>query len=72
MERQQVILILESLANGMDPATSAAIPHETFHSADTVRALFAATALLKDEAKRRPAVNPKFTSAGSPARSRAG
>ena len=48
MERAQVITILESLANGVDPGSGARIPLDAFHSGDTVRALFAATSLLKD------------------------
>ena len=63
MDRQQVITVLESLANGMDPATGARIPLDTFHNGDTVRALFAATALLKGE---RRVVNAKFAAAGTP------
>lgn len=47
MDRQQVITVLESLANGIDPQTGAPIPYDTFHAADTVRALFTATTLLK-------------------------
>ena len=47
MDRQEVIAVLESLANGIDPMTGARIPQDAFHSADTVRALFAASAFLK-------------------------
>jgi hypothetical protein len=64
MDREQVIAVVESLANGTDPTTGARIPHETFHSADTIRALFAAGALLKAGAPR-PA-RTKLTSAGAP------
>lgn len=71
MNRQEVITVLESLANGIDPGTGARIPHETFQTADTVRALFAATAFLKApemQAVRQSAraTNPTFTSAGTP------
>ena len=62
MDRQQVIVVLESLANGTDPATGARIPNETFHSADTVRALFAAASLLKGTRNG----NTKFVAAGTP------
>ena len=62
MDRQQVIGVLESLANGTDPATGARIPSETFHSADTVRALFAAASLLKSARNG----NTKFVAAGTP------
>ena len=58
MERQQVITVLESLANGVDPSSGANV----HHSPDTVRALVAATTLLKTAPAR---VNPKFASAGS-------
>lgn len=68
MDRQQVITVLESLANGMDPATGARIPEDTFHSADTVRALFAAVTVLKaPEARQKArAAGTTFTSAGTP------
>jgi hypothetical protein len=62
MDRQQVIGVLESLANGTDPSTGAPIPSETFHSADTVRALFTAASLLKGVRGG----NTKFVSAGAP------
>jgi hypothetical protein len=48
MDREQVITTLESLANGVDPKTGAPIPYDSFHAADVVRALFTATALLKE------------------------
>ena len=70
MDRQQVITVLESLANGVDPQTGAPIMYDAFHAADTVRALFTATTLLKaDEAtpsskRRRESVT--LTSAGTP------
>ena len=63
MDRQEVIQVLESLANGVDPATGAQIPQNTFHSPDVIRALFAATSLLKGS---RASANAKFTSAGTP------
>ena len=47
MDRQHVIAVLESLANGIDPQTGAPVPWDAFHSADTVRVLFTATTLLK-------------------------
>ncbi len=62
MDRQQVIGVLESLANGTDPSTGARIPSETFNSADTVRALFTAASLLKGARGG----NTKFVSAGAP------
>ena len=49
MDRNAVITVLESLANGLDPATGATIPHDLFQSADTVRALFAASTMLKEK-----------------------
>jgi hypothetical protein len=69
MEREQVIAVVESLANGTDPSTGARIPHDTFHSADTIRALFAAGALLKADSastvRKRPG-STTLTSAGAP------
>lgn len=71
MERHEVIAVLESLANGIDPSTGERIPHETFHTGDTVRALFTASTLLKGDAaagvrqSRRDATT-KFVSAGTP------
>jgi hypothetical protein len=69
MDREQVIAVVESLANGTDPNTGARIPHETFHSADTIRALFAAGALLKADAAtpaRERTRSTRLTSAGAP------
>ncbi|HEX7809966.1 MAG TPA: hypothetical protein VF608_14615 [Thermoanaerobaculia bacterium] len=63
MDRQEVIGVLESLANGLDPATGARIPLDAFHSADSVRALFTATALLRESPERKPV---KRAAAGSP------
>lgn len=68
MEREQVIAVVEALANGTDPSTGARIPHDTFHSAETIRALFAASALLKagaTTAGRVRASGTKLTSAGA-------
>lgn len=62
MDRQQVITVLESLANGIDPASGTPIPIDAFHSADTVRALFTASSLLKSA--RIPST--KLTAAGAP------
>lgn len=67
MERQEVITSLESLANGIDPGTGRRIPLDAFHSADTVRTLFAAVTLLKSVdpgARTRP--KHGLTSAGEP------
>jgi hypothetical protein len=64
MDRNQVITVLESLANGIDPASGARIPIEEFHSADTVRALFTATSLLKapsERAARSPSAGSRWT-----------
>lgn len=47
MDRQQVVSIVDSLANGLDPTTGAGIPHDLFHSPDVVRALFTAANLLR-------------------------
>jgi hypothetical protein len=72
MERHEVITVLDSLANGIDPSTGARIPHDVFHTADTVRALFAASTLLKaaDAAaparQNGPAIRTTLTSAGAP------
>lgn len=72
MERQQVITILEALANGTDPSTSAPIPLDAFHSADTVRAMFTAVALLKEgepgavPTRRAKRATTSLTSAGAP------
>lgn len=62
MDRNQVITVLESLANGIDPASGAPIPIDAFHSADAVRALFTATSMLKAPSERAT----KSPSAGSP------
>src|ERR1043166_5439100 len=68
MDREKVIVILESLANGIDPSTGDRIPYDAFHDADTVRALFAASFLLKAittaAVRQRPAT--KLASAGMP------
>lgn len=70
MDRQQIIKVLDALANGSDPATGAAITLEGFQSADTVRALFNAITLIRDadagkEGKRR-GPSHTFDSAGTP------
>jgi hypothetical protein len=69
MEKQEVITVLESLANGIDPATGAQIPYEAFHTAGAVRALFAATSLLKEAdgpRGRNGRSGAKLASAGAP------
>ena len=69
MDRQEVITVLESLANGIDPGTGARIPHDAFHSANTVRALFAASSMLKTEPPAATSTRKgttKLTSAGAP------
>ena len=47
---EHVVSILESLANGIDPATDTEIPDSTFRSPEVIRALFTAAAMLQ----RRP------------------
>lgn len=47
MDRHQVVSTLDSLANGIDPTTGGLIPHDLFHSAEVVRALFTAANLLR-------------------------
>jgi hypothetical protein len=70
MDRQQVITILESLANGVYPQTGTPIMYDAFHTADTVRALFTATTLLKapetPPASKRRRVSATLTAAGAP------
>jgi hypothetical protein len=62
MNRDEIIKVVESLANGLDPSTGARIPHDAFHDADTVRALFAAGALLKgDNVATSPGRRPAST-----------
>lgn len=53
MEQNQVVTILESLANGIDPTTGAAC-HDAFATPDVIRALFIAAGQLKGE----PAITP--------------
>lgn len=71
MERHEVIAVLESLANGVDPATGQSIPLDAFHS-DTVGALSTAGALLKEDvaalatARRNSRSNPAYPAAGAP------
>jgi hypothetical protein len=70
MDRQQVITVLESLANGVDPQTGTSIMYDAFHAADTVRALFAATTSLKAAETTPPSKcrreSAALTSAGTP------
>ena len=70
MDRGEVILILDSLANGKDPSTGADIPHDTFHKPNTIRALFTASSLLKGLSAAAPArrgeATTVLTSAGAP------
>jgi hypothetical protein len=47
MELEHVISILESLANGIDPATDLEIPDAAFRTPEVIRALFAAAKLLQ-------------------------
>lgn len=66
MDRDQVLLIVDSLAKGVDPATGSKLPHDVFHSADVVRALFAAANLLRGEAAvPAPPQKPRPASAGA-------
>jgi hypothetical protein len=65
MNRQEVITILDTLADGVDPATGQRIPYEAFHTATAVRALFAASAFLKSDTGRAPR-SKTFTAAGAP------
>jgi hypothetical protein len=58
MERQQVITILESLANGADPAA--------FQNPDSVLALLAASEMLKQNEEGARVTKSKFTAAGTP------
>lgn len=64
MERHEVIAVLESLANGVDPATGQNIPLDM--SQGTLDALSIAGALLKEDEIRRPRRNPTFPAAGAP------
>lgn len=67
MERHEVIAVLESLANGVDPATGQKIPPEFFQGTSTVDALSTAGALLKEDATRPSRrSNPTFPAAGAP------
>jgi hypothetical protein len=69
MEKEEVIQVLESLANGTDPVTGVAISYEAFHSAEVVRALFAATTLLRSTepiiGSKRRLERPALTAAGT-------
>ena len=70
MDRERVINVLENLAFGIDPATGHTIPYDAFHAAETVRALFMATTLLKEAAEppqgKRRGASTKLTAAGAP------
>jgi hypothetical protein len=46
MNQQEVLKVLESLAYGNDPASGRGATMDTLRSADTIRALFAAIALI--------------------------
>jgi hypothetical protein len=61
MNRDQVVNVLKSLANGIDPASGAPIPLDVFQSAETVQALAAASELLENGRSR----NPSLPAAGS-------
>lgn len=53
---EHVVSILESLANGIDPATDTEIPNATFRSPEVIRALFTASSMLQqrpDDVARR-------------------
>src|SRR6266508_5749881 len=65
MDRHEVIAVLDSLANGIDPSTGARISHDIIHTGDTVRALFTASNLLKATDTAAPS-KTKLTSAGAP------
>jgi hypothetical protein len=55
MQLEHVLSILESLANGIDPATDVEIPNDTFRSPEVIRALFTASAMLSAPRGTRPA-----------------
>lgn len=59
MQVEHVVSILESLANGIDPATDTELPHNPFSSPEVIRALFTAASLLQrtdvPAARTRPA-----------------
>ena len=69
MDRHEVIAVLESLVNGVDPGTGGRLPLEALH-ADTLNAISSAGKLLKDDEvalRARPQrMNPTFPSAGAP------
>ena len=70
MDRQEVITVLDALADGIDPSTGTRIPYEAFHTATAIRALFAASAFLKSDnappaQPGRRAKTTVFTSAGA-------
>jgi hypothetical protein len=50
MEKQKIISILESLADGIDPASGEAFPGDSpYQNPDIVRALFHAVRMLNEE-----------------------
>ena len=68
MDRPEVIRVLESLANGVDPGSGERIPLDAFHGSETVRALFTASALLAGQngsEKRRAPGSTTLTAAGA-------
>jgi len=61
MQREHIVSILESLANGVDPTTDTELPQPLFHSPDVIRALFTAAQMLSTQpthAVRRPNAPP--------------
>lgn len=65
MERGSVVTILDALANGVDPTTGERIDASCYQNADVVRALFAATEMLKEPARSRPAKSSRFANTGN-------
>ena len=47
MRMDQVISILESVAAGIDPHSGETIPNNVFHTADVIRAFYAAARMLR-------------------------
>ncbi|MGN6184799.1 MAG: hypothetical protein ACTHQM_14210 [Thermoanaerobaculia bacterium] len=62
MKRDEVVAVIESLANGLDPTTSEPVSHSTLQAGSVVRALFAAVSLLKEEP---PRAKTKFAATGT-------
>lgn len=54
MQVDHVVSILESLANGIDPATDTPLPQHPFQSPDVIRALFTAASLLTNGTSAAP------------------